>query len=194
MQADTKARAGKRGSRLATQLRREGDVPGLLGLLTSENRFARIGAARDLTKLRVVDAVEPLARCLGDRDDLVRLSFVNALGRLGESSAAQPLFQTGLNDHNFEIRCAAAEGLFLLDARDKAVELLKQLLEDDNRQPQPSRNATRGAFRKWAVGRLVALDGVAAIPALESAARDAGPLQRRSLVRAITALKQVDGR
>lgn len=82
MQTDTQARAGKTGARLATQMRREGDVPGLLQLLTSENRFARFGAAHHLTELRVVDAVEPLMRCLGDRDDKVRLSFVNALGSL----------------------------------------------------------------------------------------------------------------
>jgi hypothetical protein len=61
-------------------------------------------------------------------------------------------------------------------------------VEDDNKHP----HASRGAFRKWAVNRLVALEGAAAIPALESAAHDAGPLARRALVRGIAALKQMD--
>jgi hypothetical protein len=179
-----------RGARLARALRKQNDVDGLLELLPGSDRFARYGAAWHLSELGVAQAVDPLMRCLGDSDDLVRMSFLKALGRLGDPRASNAVFHVAINDREFGVRCSAAEALVELhDPR--SVEAFQLLLDEFTRNPRLATGSSN-RFIKWACERLIELKGSQALPQLIQATTSAGIRDGRRLRATIASLESPD--
>jgi HEAT repeat protein len=160
-----------------------GDVDFLLNLLTSTDRFGRIAAAQRLGDLRSRRALEPLLRCLNASDELMRVSALRALAKIGDGRAADAIAAIGENDDSFPVRLTAAEALVALgDDRDR--EVLIQMIRD---APRSDHRA-----RKWALRKLVEIRATEAIPALESAKEAASGLDRLRIMRALRRLRSVD--
>lgn len=174
-----------RPSLMAAEARKGRDVDTLLDLLTSTDPRGRISAAHQLGELKSIRAVRPLARCLNARHEVVRMAALNALGKIGDPSIADDVFDVGKNDESFWVRTRAADALAAMGDR-REVQLLIGLLILSKEAPHTRR------YRNWAVKRLVELNAKEAMPALEAAARDkalAGPVGRWRLRRAVRALR-----
>jgi HEAT repeat protein len=168
----------------ASELRRKGDVDALLALLTDTNIVNRRTAAHNLGEMRSARAVEPLIRCLLAGDEVLRLSALNALAKIGDSRSAQDIFAVATTDESARVRGVAVSAL--VDVGDpRAAELMVQMLDKGNGYSR--------AARKWASRGLVALGATEAIPALEAPRDFVGILERwrlRRLAKAIRAAGQ----
>jgi HEAT repeat protein len=157
------------------------DVEALLSLLSGTHPMARISAAHGLGDLRATEAIEPLIRCLQARDELLRISALKALAKIGDERAADAVYESATEDPAFGARAAAAETLARLDDP-RAVDVLGAMfLEDQGRYSR--------SFPKWATKLLVEISGTEAIPQLEAAARDAHTLNRFRLRRTVKTLR-----
>ncbi len=86
-------------------------VPALAAALQSPKASLRANAVETLGKLKLKDAVKPLARVLlSDSDADVRSAAAAALGRIGDLSGVDPLIKA-LVDKNEDVQIAADEAL-----------------------------------------------------------------------------------
>jgi HEAT repeat protein len=167
----------------ANDARERGDVDSLLALLTSTDVAARETAIYNLGKLGDSTASEPLKRFLNSNDQGVRILVLRALARIGDRSVIPDVYESAVEDASFLVRVTAMKTLATLGDR-RAVELLGSALNEEG-VPDPR------WFRNWASKVLIELGGVGAIPNLEAALRDAGPIGRLRLKRAIRTLKRL---
>ncbi|MHB8643140.1 MAG: HEAT repeat domain-containing protein [Gaiellaceae bacterium] len=93
------------------------------------------------------------------------------------------VYESAVEDASFLVRVTAMKTLGTLGDR-RAVELLGSALNEEG-VPDPR------WFRNWASKVLIELGGVEAIPNLEAALRDAGPIGRLRLKRAIRTLERL---
>jgi HEAT repeat protein len=166
----------------ATRARDAQDVDFLISLLTSTDRFGRIAAATSLGELRSERAVEPLIRCLNAHDDLLRTAAVRALAEIGGQQAADAVTAVGEEDNSVDVRSSAALALIALDDRRANLVLIRMLQCGDLR---------RRRQRRWVTARLLDQRATEAIPALESTALTASPLERWRLRVVIRRLRSV---
>jgi HEAT repeat protein len=148
--------------------------------------MGRISAAHGLGDVGDARAVVPLVRCLQANDQLLRVSALKALAKIGEASAASAVFDVASSDDSFGVRVTAAETLARL-GDPRSVALLGSLLLEEKGQYSRS-------FPKWAAKLLVELDGFEAIPQLEAVRRQSRPLTRLRLRRAIRTLRVIEGK
>jgi HEAT repeat protein len=168
----------------AAAARRRRDVPALLALLVDTDRVTRVAAAQDLGDLRDVAAVGPLVRCLQAGDELLRLSSLKALAKIGDPGVVPAVHQLAVHDESFGVRATAAETLGRLGDPRAVSLLLAMLRERGNPWPQ--------SYRKWLAKLLVELRAREAIPELVAAKSGAHPLTRWRLAQAIRTLRKSD--
>ena len=167
----------------ARTARRQGDTNALIEMLGSTDLQARVSAIKQLGELRDRAGVAPLIRLLDARDDLLRTGALKALGKIGDPAAIPSAYATATEDESFLVRTAAMSTLAVLgDPRGST--LISRTLAD---RSIPHRRW----YQKWAAERLVELNAVHAVPELEQARRDAGPVNSWRLRRAIRRLKRV---
>ncbi len=135
--------------------------------LASSDDSTRIKARQSLVTMgrRVVPY---LIKALGDKYDSTRAEAVKALAEIGGEESAPGLVKA-LQDEEFGIRWAAAEGLIAMNAR--SLKALFQALEE---KPDSSllregahhviHGLARGELRKYLAPVLVALEGPAPMP------------------------------
>ena len=164
-------RAG--GPRPDDLLRRETDVPTLIGALKNPDEAARRKAAEWLSRLgtRAKAAIPALLECLRDRDDLVRGQSAEALGNIGlDARAVVAALQGLLRDRSEFVRrmAAAALGDFGPAARATVADLSEALKDKEE------------FVRRAAAGALGKIGAAAreATPALRTALGDTDVLVR----------------
>jgi HEAT repeat protein len=161
-----------------------GDIGALVDLLSDTNRITRLGAAQALGRLESREAVRPLLRCLQAADELVRLSALKALAKIGDSGVSDAVFEVATTDDSFGVRTTAAETLARLGDPRAFPLIVAPLL--DGTAPH------RRGYGKWATRLLVELDATEAIPDLERASLAVGPVTRRRINAAIRSLRTGD--
>lgn len=105
-------------------------VDPLVGVLGSpEHGDGRIWAARILGQLGDARAVDALVARLHDRDDRLRMSAAEALGRVADRRATQALVQAMLRDPAPRVRAHAAAAIAKVEG-ERAVDVLVSALAD----------------------------------------------------------------
>jgi HEAT repeat protein len=148
--------------------------------------MGRISAAHGLGDVGDARAVVPLVRCLQANDELLRVSVLKALAKIGEPNATSAVFDVAISDDSFGVRVTAAEALARLGDRRSVALLGSLLLEEKGRYSR--------SFLKWAAKLLVEIEGFEAIQQLEAVSRQAGPLTRLRLRRAIRTLRVIESK
>jgi HEAT repeat protein len=167
----------------AREARKRGDVDALLHILAGTDRIGRLAAAQDLGELRDTRAVVPLVRCLQASDELLQVSALKALARIGDRSVLQDVFDVATGDEPLGVRATASETLGRL-GDERAAGLLGAILAG---KPNPYPRS----YRRWAAKLLIDLYGAEAIPHLEAARAKGGLLERWRVKRAISALRRM---
>jgi HEAT repeat protein len=172
----------------ASEAGRTGDVDGLLELVNGTDYWGRIAATRLLGERREQRAVPLLRRNVHARDEGLRRASVKALGAIdADPESAQLIFDCGRSDDDFWVRCTAAEVL-VARSDPRAVVIFANLLDDATTEPKPSFRH----FRKFALRQIEALDGVAALPALERAVERLSFTERWRFRRAVRRLSNLE--
>ena len=171
----------------------------LLDALRDDDNHVRVAAVEALSQLGNPEASAALLTCLADRDHHVRAAAVEALGRLGDARIVDPIAQSLIHDHAWDVRKLSVEALGRIKD-DRATQLLWTALRDsdhDVRQtaasalghiPDPrsiaplvlSLKDENSAVRQAAKGALRQIDrqwelspgAQSVIPELEAAAND----------------------
>lgn len=100
----------------------------LLKALKDDNRWAKVGAANILGRIRSQDAVLPLISLLGDQDRMTRDEAAVALSRINSERAVEPLLNLLKHEPSY-VREGTAWVLGEMKSKD-AVHPLIQLLKD----------------------------------------------------------------
>ncbi len=93
------------------EIRHPGALPALTQAARGEYYTVRAGAATALAKIADATAVPVLIELLGDGEPAVRAAAARALGPFGDERCLIRLSDVLLEDHEIEVRQAAAEGL-----------------------------------------------------------------------------------
>lgn len=168
----------------AREARERGDVDLLLELLSSTDRIARLAAAQDLGALRSERAVKPLVRCLQANDELLQVSALKALAKIGDNSATPDVYLAATEGSSAGIRATAAETLAALGDR-RAVSIVAAMLNEPN-NPYPR------SHRNWAGKLLVELRGTEALAELRTALSEASFSRRWHLRRVVRRLEELE--
>lgn len=171
----------------AYEANRTGDVARLLELVNDTDYWGRIAATRFLGERTEQTAVPLLMRNVNARYEGIRRASLTALGAIGGDDAAQRIYEAGLSDDDFWVRCTAAEAL-AKQSDQRAVEIFATLLDEATMKPTFSSRH----FRKFALRQIEALGGVHALPAIERAARRVSFTERWRFRRAIRRLKRLE--
>ncbi len=99
----------------------------LRNLLTNGDEVDRCYAARALGVMGDKEAIEPLINSLRDEDIDVCVDAVEALGRIGDASAAASIIESLENDSSGDVCTAAATSLGQLGS-EEAIESLKKVI------------------------------------------------------------------
>jgi HEAT repeat protein len=174
--------------------REDGDAGFLLASLTSTNASVREAAARSLGVLEATMAVRPLTRLLSSRDPGMRVVVTKALGRIGDSHAADSLLEIAADDPEPGVRVSAMSALARLRDR-RAIPLIAEFLVDPNLDTKFSESAMRPSgnasiARRSARRMLREFNAVEALPRLEEAAHEAHGMNRWRLGRLIRVLSR----
>jgi HEAT repeat protein len=171
----------------ADAAREAGDVNALIDLLQRGDQMTRVTAARHLGEMRSIRAVEPLVQALAASDWLVRSAALNALGAIGDKTAADavaaiaddvdPRAPKAVRDQRVSVAVVLTK---LGDTR--SLDLLAAIAADRNAAPRA---------RRWAIGQLVELRAESFLPALRAAAESMSGIDRWRAKRAIEKLAHV---
>jgi HEAT repeat protein len=107
----------------AREARNRGDVETLLRILVNGDRIGRLAAAQDLGELKSKRAVQPLLRFTQASDELLQVSALKALAKIGDGAAAPEVFALASSDEPLGVRATAAETLARI-GDDRAIGLL----------------------------------------------------------------------
>jgi len=106
-------------------------APIVATMLEDKNALVRSGAVTSLVKLRGPDTYSLLVKTLQDRHWIVRWDGADALGKLEDGRAVEPLAQTARRDVNEDVRRAAVKALGQL-GEEAALAPLVRALKDAN--------------------------------------------------------------
>lgn len=168
----------------ARAARERGDVDRLLDLLSSTDRIARLAAAQDLGALRSARAVKPLVRCLQANDELLQVSALKALAKIGDNSSIPDVYLAAIEGASAGVRATAAETLAALGDR-RAVRIVAAMLNEPN-NPYPR------SHRKWAGKLLVELRGTEALSELRTSLSQASFSRRWEIRRVVRQLEELE--
>jgi HEAT repeat protein len=170
-------------SRLSPQVRvvyaaKQGDVDFLIAALVDTDRHVRWLAARSLGELKAYRGVDGLMRWAANAsDDTFRANCIFALQEIGDLRAIDLLHEIATSSSTFGVKTCAMVALGVLGDR-RAIPLLAAIVTDPRlveTYPVALGDVplSERVAKKWAAKQLVTLQGVEAIPTLESAARRA---------------------
>jgi HEAT repeat protein len=161
----------------AQDARNRGDIDGLLDMLSSTDIGMRLAAAVHLNDMPDPRAIDLLLRALRSEAKYLRMYAAGALGKIGDTSTSDTIYELGRTDQESVVRCACAEALVAVGDR-RSIDLFGNLLNE------------RGIRKRFVERTLVELGGIEALPALEAAAARAGLVQKLRLRKTIRALKR----
>jgi HEAT repeat protein len=108
-----------------------GILPDVIPLLEDRDSEVRALAIESITKLAKSDLpVKSIARCLFDKDELVRIAAAEALAEFGNAAALIDLY-TALQDKAPLVRAYVAEAIGAIGAKE-SVSVLEKHLSDEN--------------------------------------------------------------
>jgi HEAT repeat protein len=173
------------------EARERGDVKTVVAALTSTDQEVRWVAANSLRKLGSPEAAGALLRVARDsKDDRLRTLSLKALAAIGDSSMSETLVDIATDENQFEVRLTAISALADLGDR-RATGLLAAVVGDVDLPAKAGRLRARSATR-WAIQRLVDLDAVDAVPALDASLQHLAFRERRHAQRALRELRALE--
>jgi HEAT repeat protein len=132
-------------------------LPVLIDLLQDSRPAARDHAAFALGLIESEQAIEPLARVLGDREARVRSRAVWSLGMIESARGVEPLLGVLDDDPDWRTRQQAAWALGMIESASAVAGLAEAAADDDARVREQV---------AWALGMIESASGVAALQRL----------------------------
>lgn len=175
-------------------------IQALIFVARGGNLRDRRRATWQLGNLGATEAVPTLLECLDKDNDALRISILNALGRIGDERAIPRVAQLAENAPSLAVSTRATNTLATLGDTRAIPQIVSLLTQTDqhlrdgrwrtyypddmflnSRRRKPG--SVKWSLKKWAAKRLVELRAVGAASAVEEATKSASSLRERLLLR-----------